>query len=117
MFTRKQYMNREVNHQTYYSQFAARLVPLVLERFGEERLRNSTDPYFNDIPLSAWEFATFSIDPQTLLELATSEGIRPLSVSLCSKVCALKSAARLWLTWDALAVPVAKALQRGSGNE
>jgi hypothetical protein len=55
-FSRADYLDRKCTHQEYYRQF---VTPYVLEmvraKFGEARLRENTDPYFNDIPISRWD--------------------------------------------------------------
>lgn len=57
-FTRAQYMANECTHQQYYEQF---VTPGVRARvnacIGLDRIRASTDPHFNDIPLFLWDRA------------------------------------------------------------
>lgn len=56
MFTRKQYLNHECSHREYYSQFVNDSIKNdVIQKFGIERLKNSTDEHFNDLPLSQWD--------------------------------------------------------------
>lgn len=43
-------------HDDYYHQFATdALVELVRGYIGEERIKDSTDPHLNDIPLKEWD--------------------------------------------------------------
>lgn len=51
-FTRKQYMEGEVNHDDYYGQF---VTDGVIRLLDQDRVKNSTDPHFNDIPLLHWD--------------------------------------------------------------
>ena len=55
MKTRDQYMNKECTHQDYYLQFATpALRSTVIDRIGLQRIVESTDPHFNDIPWRQW---------------------------------------------------------------
>ena len=56
MFTRKQYMDKEVTHRQYYGQFVTDATKQrVLRCIGETRLMASTDEHLNDIPLEKWD--------------------------------------------------------------
>ena len=55
MFTRAQYLNNEVSHEEYISQFVTSTeLEMVKSQFGD-RLFQSKDPYLNDIPLKEWD--------------------------------------------------------------
>lgn len=55
MFTRAQYLNNEVSHEEYISQFVTSTeLEVVKSQFGD-RLLQSQDPYLNDIPLKEWD--------------------------------------------------------------
>lgn len=56
IFTRTQYMSGECTHHEYYIQFATpALRQEVARHIGVERIKASTDPYMNDIPLADWD--------------------------------------------------------------
>ena len=65
MITREQYMTMPYSsdnavmaarHRAYYAQFVdARTIDFVVCQIGADRLRASTDPHFNDIPLRKWD--------------------------------------------------------------
>jgi hypothetical protein len=89
-------------HHEYYSQFVtSRVKQLVNTRFGK-RLKQSTDKYFNDIPLKEWDQLTDAIDNSISL-LARSAGTtykpnrgKPGAyISASEKVCLLKAAAQI----------------------
>jgi hypothetical protein len=55
-FTHTQLLNKECSHEEYYAPFLSeRMENVVLSRIGLERIRASTDPHFNDIPLQEWD--------------------------------------------------------------
>jgi hypothetical protein len=102
MFNRKQYMNHECTHDEYYSQFVNNaILSRVKSRVGEARIKGSTDPHFNDIPLAEWD----SILIQTLIDkklfkslenVTYRESDRHLFIwSKCSNTCIAKQAARM----------------------
>lgn len=54
--TRTQYHAQECTHHEYYIQFATpALRRAVATKIGVERIKSSTDPYMNDIPLADWD--------------------------------------------------------------
>jgi hypothetical protein len=56
MKTRKQYMDGEITHDEYYSQFVtAGTKDLVCGLIGLDRIKESTDKHLNDIPLKEWD--------------------------------------------------------------
>ena len=100
MFTRKQYMNKEVSHQEYYAQFVTpNVMHFVRNVIGEGPIRDSQDPHFNDIPLVRWD----NLHPYILslvgwkISKANGGG-----VSLSDTVCVAKAAAEMirdeWLS-------------------
>lgn len=56
MKTRKQYLNNECSHHEYYIQFVTPLTRTVVANgIGIDRIKGSTDPHLNDIPLAEWD--------------------------------------------------------------
>lgn len=56
MFTRHQYMTHECTHEQYYSQFVTPGIKAAIRNyFGTDNLVASTNPHFNDIPLTKWD--------------------------------------------------------------
>ena len=91
MWTRKQYMDGECSHRTYYAQFVtAGIRDSVRRWFTVERLaRTSDQQWFNSIPLIEWDRLS-SVVPRTQLMRDAGEGY-----SLATAVCILKEAGRL----------------------
>lgn len=55
-FTRRDYIDKGVDHQTYYRQFVTAEVVRMLEHgIGRGVIVASVDPHFNDIPLQKWD--------------------------------------------------------------
>jgi hypothetical protein len=80
-------------HRRYYGQFVtAETISRVLDVVGEARLRASTDPHMNDIPLHLWEWAT-------AWGLPGSDRFKEAGdyYTLSGGVCLAKEAARQWL--------------------
>ena len=94
MITRKEYMDGSVTHEEYYSQFVNHNIKdVVIRSIRLNRIKNSTDPHFNDIPLHEWdmlESSTRSICGKAISEANTGGG-----VSLSDCVCIAKQAARM----------------------
>ena len=94
MKTRKQYMAGECTFREYYSQFATpSLLSFVEGRIGANRIKESTDPYMNDIPLKEWDNMqpeVLAIAGSALAKANESDG-----VELSDCVCAAKAAARI----------------------
>jgi len=92
MMTRKQYMDGDVSHEDYYSQFVTpAITAIVKERIGVERIERSTDPHLNDIPLSKWD---------ALQPVIAHEAALPMKecgdwLSMASCVCIAKQAAKM----------------------
>lgn len=94
LFTRKQYMNKEVDHQTYYGQFATDSVRrIVCQYIGRNRILASRDPFFNDIPLRLWDGLHGSLTMLVGKRIAVANGSG--GVSLSDTVCVAKAAARI----------------------
>lgn len=56
MKTRKQYLNKELTHKEYYTQFVNNtLIQRVINHIGIDAIKKSTCPNFNDIPLHLWD--------------------------------------------------------------
>lgn len=78
-YTRKDYVNKTCTHREYYSQFVTPfIISMVIGRIGADRIINSKDVHFNDIPLQEWNRLHGFIG-------------KP---SLCESVCAAKEAAQ-----------------------
>lgn len=93
MFTRQQYMNRECTHDEFYGQFVNELViRCVASAIGVARIKGSTDPHFNDIPLREWDGLhrwLYGTVKASHLRIGYTGG-----VSLSDTVCVAKAAAR-----------------------
>lgn len=56
MFTRKQYMNKEITHRKFFAQFVDDNIKQdVLNSIDLKSLLESTDEHLNDIPLKKWD--------------------------------------------------------------
>lgn len=90
--TRAQYMDGQIDHDTYYSQFVTYGV-LQLLRSGpiKQAILDSKHPHFNDIPLKHWDLIRDALPSDAVLlhKLADQGGI-----SHVNRVCILKAAAR-----------------------
>lgn len=92
MFTRADYMQNRCTHREYYVQFVSDgICNLVRLHIGEERIKSSTDPHFNDIPLRLWDSLDYSMRAMCASKLreAGSAGM-----SLFDTVCIAKEAAQ-----------------------
>jgi hypothetical protein len=92
--TRKQYLNHEADHDAYYGQFVTpRIINLVSQQIGTDKILVSTRESFNDIPLDKWD----KIYPFPLI--ATGKGSKldeaGDNYSLSTHVCIAKQAARI----------------------
>ena len=87
-FTRKDYMSGKCTHQEYYGQLVTQGMKDHIVRAIPQALAKSTDPVFNDIPLSTWDRLgmVYSLRDEfkALGDFKTSAGM----------VCVLKEAAR-----------------------
>lgn len=79
-------------HHAYFSQFVdERATGIVLDTIGAERLLASRDVHLNDIPLKLWDDLPFPWHMEKRIREAGD------NLSLGTKVCVYKTAARLWL--------------------
>lgn len=94
-FTRKDYLNKTVTHAEYYEQFVSPgLKNLIRLRIGFERIKNSKDPHFNDIPLKEWDNLQCSVRSYAESALRIANG-PAAGVSLSDYVCVAKAAAKM----------------------
>lgn len=96
MIPRSDYMAHKVTHDEYYGQFVTEpVVKLVKQFIGEERVLQSKDPHFNDIPLQQWDklAETFRLSfPATMRAIAATTGWN--GTTLAERGCVLKRAAK-----------------------
>lgn len=59
MYTRQQYIKNECTHEQYYEQFISAEDINYVERLLGDKIRASTDPHFNDIPLACFDSLRF----------------------------------------------------------
>lgn len=113
-------------HREYYGQFVtSAVIGLVQRRFGA-RLLESTDPHFNDIPLSQWDALEPSIKYLCLSHMGDVNGYlwkdpygrRSILWSRSDAVCIAKEAARQIVerTTQEDSCPTAQALPRGGAR-
>jgi len=91
--TRKEYMEGKISHEEYYGQFTNKEFSKRVARIiGEEKLRTSTDPHFNDIPLKKWDVIS--------VPLGTAEKMKECGDYLTQAgiVCIAKLAARQFVS-------------------
>ena len=94
MKTRKEYMAGKITHDEYYSQFVGdEVIHLVKRGIGEENIKNSIDPHFNDIPLRRWDRLSSALRLQAGKAVGMANGTG--GVSLSDMVCVAKAAARM----------------------
>lgn len=55
VYTRKDYMSNKCTHKEYYGQLVTQGMKEHIARAIPQALDRSTDPSFNDIPLSTWD--------------------------------------------------------------
>jgi hypothetical protein len=100
MFTRQDYLNASNNtnaervaaHRKYYAQFVnPRTIAFVVNWIGADKLKASTDPHMNDIPLGRWDRMV------NMLPLAIRHETVGDYYTLGNCVCIAKEAARQWL--------------------
>lgn len=90
MKTRSQYITGEISHDEYYSQFVTPgVIERVKSRIGEKKIKQSSDPHFNDIPLNSWDVIGVPAD------VVTKCGLAGDSNTLSFQVCVNKAAARI----------------------
>jgi hypothetical protein len=94
MKTRKQYLDKEVTHEEYYSQFVTNTIKsLVSRNIGKSRIKASQDEHLNDIPLSEWDGVAIQIR-RTPSELGKKMKEAGDYCTLAGLVCIAKEAAR-----------------------
>lgn len=94
MITRKEYMDGIFTHEKYYSQFVDHNIKnLVTRSIGLHRIKSSTDPHFNDIPLHEWDGLESYI--RSICGKAINKANFDGGVSLSDCVCIAKQAARI----------------------
>lgn len=92
--TRDEYMqqsrdNGPAAHRAYYGQFVNQnTINQVVRHIGAQRIKNSTNPHFNDIPLKEWD------NLSNFLLLARSFKSVGDYATLAGLVCVAKEAAR-----------------------
>lgn len=104
MYSRKQYLNGECSHREYYGQFVNNGIKEdVVSHFGIERIKNSQDEYFNDIPLGQWDslvgfkfIGSTLVNKPTHIGLSLAEKLKETGegVSCAGLVCIYKEAAK-----------------------
>ena len=97
--TRKQYMAGEATHDEFYKQFAnPSLISYVANRIGRDRIKNSTDASFNDIPLIQWDSlssVSALIDRDKWREATGHDNARTYPWAMSDQVCIAKAAASI----------------------
>ena len=94
MITRKEYAGGRYTYEEYYSQFVNDEIKRFITRsIGLHRIKSSTDPHFNDIPLHEWDSLESYI--RSMCGKAISEANSGGGVSLSDCVCIAKQAARM----------------------
>ena len=89
-YTRKDYMAAKCTHSGYYGQFVGHETRwYVSDVIGRDKIVNSEDPHFNDIPLKSWDHAAKFMH-------GIGRSMRDLGdyPTLAGQVCVLKEAAR-----------------------
>ena len=88
IYTRKDYMSDKCTHEEYYGQLVTQGMKDHIVRAIPQAVARSTDPVFNDIPLSTWDRlgSAYSLRDEfrALGDIKSSAGV----------VCVLKEAAR-----------------------
>ncbi|MDB5716130.1 MAG: hypothetical protein JWO15_3527 [Sphingomonadales bacterium] len=95
---RKEYMapcvsdaDSQERHNKYYGQYVTDLIKqLVSSHIGVDRIRDSIDPAFNDIPLKRWDALVPLLPRSAVYQLSENGDF----LSLGTGVCILKAAAR-----------------------
>jgi len=94
--TRSQYLAGECTYNEYYSQFVTEsLIKYVVKCIGSEKIINSTDEHFNDIPLQYWDrLIGFNYTNGGAFKEANNQ--TQLRYTLSDNVCLTKHAARIY---------------------
>ncbi len=62
MYTRRDYLYNRCTHREYYSQFVTEEIRnYVQRRIGLNDILNSTDEWFNDIPIKRWDSIAYNL--------------------------------------------------------
>jgi len=89
MYTKQDYLKGKCNHREYYSQFVNDNVKqMIIDRIGKDKIINSKDENFNDIPLKIWDNIGL---PYGICDLLHQVGD---FYTLGGQVCILKEASR-----------------------
>ena len=89
-FARTEYIEGSIDHQRYYGQMLnTDIIGSVVRSIGVDRILDSKDEHFNDIPLNKWDQAT-----RTFEIVKWPEGDTPSQAGL---VCVAKAGAREFL--------------------
>ena len=89
LFTRADYLADKCTHQQYYAQFVSDVTKdLVARHIGLDKIKASTKPYFNDIPLILWDQIAHGGIPRAI----AFRDVGDIS-SLAGNVCIAKEAA------------------------
>ena len=80
-FSRQDYLDKKCSHSEYYSQWVTDATRATVTRNFGQKINQSADSFFNDIPLIEWDRLAFGLS-------------RSPDNSLASRVCVLKEAAR-----------------------
>jgi hypothetical protein len=91
MISRSDYIKGQVLHRAYYSQFVVDAhYSRINNSIGIDRILESQDEHFNDIPLELWDAVAVPVPAETN-KIMKECGDYP---TLCGAVCTLKEAAR-----------------------
>ena len=93
MHTRKDYMSKKCTFREFYGQFVDPSLRLsVGSIIGIDKIMNSTDESFNDIPLEKWDNLAPLVRSHCGHSIAKANGTSGISLSDC--VCTAKEAAK-----------------------
>lgn len=93
--TRQDYISGKATHEQYYAQFVTpAVVRVVVAHIGQDKLRLSTDPDMNDIPLQRWDRLHETLRAMCDAKVRETDGG---GYALMHTVCIAKAAARQWL--------------------
>lgn len=91
VLTRKMYIDNQVSHHQYYSQFVNDgIIADLVNTIGIEKLKDaySKDKHFNSIPLGKWDAIAKRVPRSTVLLKKSGEAI-----TLSTLICIAKAAA------------------------
>jgi len=92
IITRSEYMAGKASHDDYYSQFVTSSVKSVVANFiGEDAIKKSTCPHFNDIALLIWDKISLNIGHECAAMVQRAGD----TYALATGVCIAKQAARM----------------------